>query len=473
MSFSHRRAGRVAAAGTAALAALATVTATASAAPGSNSVGPSTTTKPYLVRATPGVTFTSILTAGDATGGYQFAGTPDGLGAWDNGDGTFTLLVGHEFQSSDGVVRAHGATGSFVSVHTIEKASLRVLSSEDLDTTFVTAGDLAMARLCSADLPPRSAFFNAATGNGYDGHIFMNGEENGPPFGDAGRAIAHVVETRTAYDLPALGRASWENVVAHPDAGDDTVVVGQSDGGTAYGTSGEVFVYHGTKTSSGSPVDKAGLTNGTSMTVAVDGLAVESGTVDYPGAMDFSLAAPGSGTQFYRPEDGAWDTKDPNVYYFNTTARFGQTSRIWKLTFVDATHPELGGTAEVLLKGGGASNQGPQMLDNITVNDRGQLISLEDVGGNDYVGGGYQVDPSTGAYRKIFTFDPAQFTPGAPGFITNDEESSGVIPAPFLGEGKYLITAQVHEDYTGPGAEAVVEMGQVMLMRVPAGQKIG
>src|SRR5262245_56403173 len=52
---------------------------------------------PYLVPTAAGVSFTPILTTGDTVGGYTMAGTPDGLGAFDNGDGTFTLLMNHEF----------------------------------------------------------------------------------------------------------------------------------------------------------------------------------------------------------------------------------------------------------------------------------------------------------------------------------------------------------------------------------------
>ncbi len=68
---------------------------------------------------------------------------------------------------------------------------------------------------------------------------------------------------------------------------------------------------------------------------------------------------------------------------------------------------------------------------------------------------------------RIATFDPAQFTPGAPGFITQDEESSGVIPVPFLGKNAYLLDAQVHAPYAGENADAVVEMGQLLLMKLP------
>ena len=81
-----------------------------------------------------GVSTRSILTVGDAPSGssYQMVGIPDGLGAYDNGDGTFTLLMNHELGGAVGGTRAHGATGAFVSKWTIAKDTLRVLHGEDL-----------------------------------------------------------------------------------------------------------------------------------------------------------------------------------------------------------------------------------------------------------------------------------------------------------------------------------------------------
>jgi len=37
-----------------------------------------------------------------------------GLGAFDNGDGTFTVLMNHELGATSGVARAHGGKGAFV-----------------------------------------------------------------------------------------------------------------------------------------------------------------------------------------------------------------------------------------------------------------------------------------------------------------------------------------------------------------------
>jgi hypothetical protein len=99
------------------------------------------------------------------------AGIPDGLGAFDNGDGTFTVLMNHELPSNRGVVRAHGAAGAFVSKWTIRKSDLTVLSGSDLITTLNlwngtdwAPSEAAINRLCSADLAPISTFYNRGDG---------------------------------------------------------------------------------------------------------------------------------------------------------------------------------------------------------------------------------------------------------------------------------------------------------------------
>ena len=54
-------------------------------------VGPSTTSTPYVLPSLAGVKTTSILTVGDEIGGYRLVGIPDGLGAFRNTGGYFTL----------------------------------------------------------------------------------------------------------------------------------------------------------------------------------------------------------------------------------------------------------------------------------------------------------------------------------------------------------------------------------------------
>jgi len=94
--------------------------------------GPSTSQSPYLLPLLPGYKTGSILSANDSAGSYKMVGVPDGLGAFDNGDGTFTLLMNHELLSSEGVVRAHGSIGAFISEWLIRKSNLKVVKGADL-----------------------------------------------------------------------------------------------------------------------------------------------------------------------------------------------------------------------------------------------------------------------------------------------------------------------------------------------------
>ena len=491
--------------------------AVAVAAPGSQT-GPSSSEAPYLVRTQPGIVTKSILTVGDSVDGYRMAGIPDGLGAYDNGDGTFTLLSNHELPSSTGVVRDHGARGAFVSKWTIDKSDLSVVSGEDLiqqvnvwdsglGTWTAASGDAApnqLNRLCSADLAPTSAYFNSETGNGYDGRIFASGEES-----SGGRPFGHVVDGDNAgqsFELtPWIGNMAFENVVANPDTGDATTVVALDDS-----TPGQVYVHAGTKQSTGNEVQKAGLANGTLHGIKVEGVPqTEKDKTDWAEGdeFDFSLvdvtdeaAVTGSGpgslegasqaggvTNFQRPEDGAWDPNNPSDFYFVTTSNIGPNTagtldghtRLWRLRFDDPADPSQGGTIKLLIDGPvgtadsgdgtqSADSPGPQMLDNMTVNNRGQVIMQEDTGNNAYLAGIWIYNIRSGSLVKVAEADPERFMPpGGSEFITKDEESSGIIPAPFLGAGAYLLDEQVHEDSDDP---ELVEGGQYMQLHIPPGK---
>jgi hypothetical protein len=135
--------------------------------------------------------------------------------------------------------------------------------------------------------------------------------------------------------------------------------------------------------------------------------------------------------------------------------------------FTDASNPAAGGTIKLLLNG----TEGQQMLDNITVNAQGKLILQEDVGNNARLGRVWEYDPSTDSLSQLAQHDPARFDPnlngpGVPGpnFITQDEESSGVIDVSHLlgnaGENVYLVDTQAHNSVGGE----LVEGGQLQLI---------
>ncbi len=473
----------------------------ATASAGNDLTGPSSSQSPYLIPARNGVNTISLFTAGDAVNykpdgvtPYRMVGIPDGLGAYDNGDGTFTLLMNHELGNTLGQVRAHGGTGSFVSRWVIDKESLKVLSIRDLNQAYVTytpgAGSSNMFnRFCSADLPPATAFYNAANGKGSLHRIFMNGEES-----SNGRAIANVVDangprTGIGYELPAFnGIGSWENLLAHPNTGnvlgDKTIVMANSDGAR-----NSVYLYVGNKTTSGNEADKAGLTGGTTyaLTVTAIGSGAEDRNVPASGNVSFSPIARdvngkviggNVGTQFLRPEDGAWDPSNPSDYYFVTTDRYDQwkdgagsqigRSRLYRLRFADITHPELGGNITCLLNG----TEAGQMFDNMTITPRGSIFLQEDVGNNAHNGKIYRYSIKKGTLELVAKHDPARFGDlGIPATapFTQDEESSGIISLDnVLGEGWLLCDVQAHYNI---GDSELVEGGQLVLIHFPPGQE--
>jgi hypothetical protein len=210
----------------------------------------------YIMPTAAGWTSTALLTTGNQVKGYRMAGIPDGLGAFDSGGRTITVLMTQEIPTGQGAVRAHGGTGAYVSRWVINKDTLEVVDGRDFlaapeklnlwSNGNWKAGDLSAGklldinRLCSADLAPVSAFYNAASQKGYNGLLFLTGEEGGNS--NPNRAFAFVTNDGTAYELPAFSFGkprdeadpppSWENLLAHPATGDTTLVMALSDGGT-------------------------------------------------------------------------------------------------------------------------------------------------------------------------------------------------------------------------------------------------
>lgn len=456
--------------------------------------GPSSSQSPYLVSSDSHVYTESLLTAGDSVGGYKMEGIPDGLGAFDNGDGTFTVLMNHEISAGLGVARAHGGNGAFVSEWVFDKTTLQVLSGKDLmhdvwlyDTATNSYVDhnaanspVSFSRFCSADLADKSAFYNEDTGLGFNGgRLFLNGEESGTE----GRAIAHIVggaQDGNSYELAWLGNMAYENVVANAHTGNKTVVAMMDDG-----QNGQVYFYAGDKKATGNAIDQAGLTGGHLFGIHVsefEGAAnnnapsssaplgtdekstftmIDLGDVSGMTGAQIDVASEAAGvTTFLRPEDGAWDTLNPNRFYFVTTNAFNAPSQLWAVDFVDAKNPAAGGTIKLLLNG----TEGQQMLDNITVDANGKVVLCEDVGNNAHLGKVWQYDPATDTLSQLAQHDASRFVTGGANFLTQDEESSGVIDVSHIlgnaGENVYLIDTQAH---FAVGGEQV-EGGQLQLI---------
>ena len=438
----------------------------------------------YLEPLLPGVSFQALLSVGDpaARNGYRMAGIPDGLGAFAGGNPNgFVVLANQELQPTQGTVRAHGATGAFVSKWRIDKTTGRVLTGEDLiqwaslwsaraGAYDAAAKGVAFTRFCSGDLAPTSAFYDDASGLGHDDRLYLNGEEAG-----FGRAFAHDVETGISYELPRLGKISFENVVARPDSGARTVVAATDDSNP-----GEILLYVGTKTAEGSPVDRAGLTDGTLLGLKVVGFPAEpasgipAGTpfttydygdvsaVDGPGLQALSTA--NGVTGFNRPEDIAWNPADGDELYFVTTASFAGSTRLWRLRFADGADPAAGGVLDLLVDGAVAPGA-PKMFDNITVTADGRYVYIQEDPGNQlYLARIWRYEIASGSLEVVAQHSGDRFDPHGSHFMTQDEESSGIIDvSSILGDGRFLLDVQVHKSHPDP---SLVEYGQLLLMTV-------
>lgn len=471
--------------------------------------GPSTGSTPYLLPTQSYVSTYSILTtdntgaaADDTVGGYGLAGIPDGLGAYDNGDGTFTLLVNHEISSGSGAVRAHGTAGAFVSEWVISKSNFAVLSGSDLmrsvyawNTTTqqsnTTTSTVAFSRFCSGDLAAPTAFYNSSNGLGSTARIYLHGEEgsaNGYQLGTvatgAAKGKSYILGkfNLSTNGSGGSGIGAWENALANPYAQNRTIVIGNNDGGSGI-MNNAIAIYVGTKTNTGSEVDKAGLTNGVTKFIRVTANSAEiinasTRATNITSGTAFTLSSTAS-TSFSRPEDGAWNTLDARQYYFVTTDVYnsladgqgGQIgrSRLWRLNFTDIANPDAGGTIDMLLDG----TEGQNMFDNIAVSPDGLVFLEEDVGFSSHNDKVWQYDPVTDTLVQILKHDPARFgdlSRAATSPFTADEEASGIIDiSSIMGvngvNDKWLISAdQAH--YTSGITSAQVEGGQIFAIHI-------
>src|SRR5262249_19062161 len=99
---------------------------------------------------------------------------------------------------------------------------------------------------------------------------------------------------------------------------------------------------------------------------------------------------------------------------------------------------------------------------NMTIDRLGRIVLQEDVGNNARLGRVYVYGIDSGKLVQVAAHNPKFFQQGSADFITQDEESSGVIDASsILGQGWFLMSVQNHR--ASSDAE-LVEGGQFMAM---------
>jgi hypothetical protein len=489
----------------------------------------------YVVSKNSAVNIKAIATVGDVVTGTMVRGIPDGMGAYDNGRGGITLLSVHEVATNNAFVLKGKSTtapwGTSITKFTVSKSTKSVTNVQNFmqkvnfynyttgkyqetPTGAAPVGatpgyfDWGISRFCSATYAAAGTF--SYNGVGYEGGLFLSGEETG----DESRGFAFD-EEGTGYQLPRMGMLSFENIMPSLKPGANTVAIASEDN-----REGQLYVYAGKKQTTGTAIDKAGLTNGdlhvmNIPTVKSDNLfrttvgknkkmPAEFVKVDWntsPSA--FAKESSEKGLTMARIEDGDWDPKNPNVFYFVTTesnkdpvatapnpatptvTRDG--GALWRLTFKDAQNPALGAELEMLLNGGESVYMSKP--DNITVTEDGKYILIqEDPGNNSLLARVIAYRVSDSKLAVVAQFDANKFIKGGSEFITEDEESSGIIDVTKLlakagdTNSYFFFNAQIHNsagaiaarpDLAGRSAAkkeaintATVEGGQFYVMTI-------
>ena len=451
----------------------------------------------YVLSKNDAVDIKVIATVGDVITGTTVRGIPDGMGAYDNGRGGITLLSAHEINPSNAfVLKSKSETapwGASITKFTISKSTKAVTNAQNfikrVNFYNYTTGkyqetpaggapagapagsfDWGLSRFCAAMYAAAGTFIH--NGVGYAGGLFFSGEESG----DASRGFAFD-EGGVGYQLPRMGMLSYENIMPSLKPGANTVAIATEDN-----SDGQLYLYAGKKQETGTAIDKAGLTNGDLHVMNIPTIKndnvfrstvgknkkmpaefVKVGWNTTPSA--FATEGREKGTTLVRIEDGHWDPFNPNVFYFVTTesnkdpiatapnpatptvTRDG--GALWRLTFKDAQNPAAGAEIEMLLNGGESVYMSKP--DNITVTEDGKYVLIqEDPGTNALLARIIAYRVSDSKLAVVAQFDANKFTVGGPEFMTEDEESSGIIDATKLlakaGDTNtyFFFNAQVH-----------------------------
>lgn len=90
------------------------------------------------------------------------------------------------------------------------------------------------------------------------------------------------------------------------------------------------------------------------------------------------------------------------------------------------------------------------------------------MGNNSHIGKIWSYSISTDELQPVAEHDTARFLTGAAGFLTQDEEASGVIDVShILGAGWFLLDVQAHYNIPGELAQG----GQPLALHYPPGKK--
>jgi hypothetical protein len=442
----------------------------ATVAPTTVPAGQLTQARPYLIPLDPStLAITPILTTGETVGDYQMAGTPDGLGAYQNDEGV-VVFMNHEWRTED---------NEHISDARVSRLVLDPNSAGVTAGSYPIDGSEGYWSFCSA--------FLAGPEVGFDQPVFLTGEES---TGGAHGGISLAVDGATGdvTELPWLGHIHHENEVVVPGFTGKTVVVttdDNADGSELYlyvadspadvlAGNGQLYVF---KADNGA--NTADVAKGTDLT----GSFVPIDESDNADAETLQSAVDDVGAfKFVRLEDVTYDRTTTTTIYFSDTgdnadpnlatptgAPLTANGRIYQMQ-LDPSDPTRVTSLSVLLDGDdGDDIRNP---DNIDANAT-TLVIQEDL--NDY-----NQTANSDATGRILAYDFAAgtLTPIAqidqsddpnllvdPGDEAGSWESSGIIDvSSIFGPGAWLVDVQAHT-LDVPQFGGVDEGGQLLLIR--------
>ena len=473
------------------------------------------TVKKYAV-GTNGYETTRVISVGDtvpetsdSSKQFQMVGIPDGLGAHRNANGTITVYMNHELTfntQSEPVLGDALNRGPIVSKLILSSDGKTVVSGERaydsvyLDDTYVgPAPTVANAtrsftRFCSGSI--------AGPPHGFDRWIyFANEESNSPSTFDGSGGLSVAIFDNEAHGLPFLGRFAWENTLVKKNTGDRTVIMGMEDGPASQNpaeSNSQLYLYVGRKQATGTVLERNGLTGGTLYVFRSKNknrnseLEFQNGTlagewVAIPGAQTLSdaqleAASDAVGAMvFARPEDGAFNTRNDDEYFFVTTggaAGANVLGRLYslKLNPSDATRDatlSVVYNADDVIASGGDIAISPDNIDvgsdYLMINEDGTTESRVVMAAKGRDGAiwrfdlkaGEGVDPASATV--VAELDPPGRT-GAPLVGPGVWETSGIIgTAGLFGAGTWLFDVQAHSPTPAPKPNTV-EDGQLLLL---------
>ncbi|MGH2590615.1 MAG: alkaline phosphatase PhoX [Actinomycetota bacterium] len=346
-------------------------------------------------------------------------GIPDGTGAHSNPDGTRTIFMNHELPVSPTVATSQPIIGDPVNRGAIVSKLIvdgdgNVLSGDRAYDVVYDESAANPVRLPPPDASnstrPFSRFCSATLvgpPDGFDRWIYMPNEEEGTESNtfDGKGGVAVAVFDNELHTMPKLGRFAWENTIPQPNSKDNrTVVLSMEDGPVQTDPAVEnsqVYMYVGTKGRSpgASVLNRNGLDNGSLFVLApVDpaqrleqSFGDEDGSipvkwVQVPNAdstteTQLEAASDAAGAiNFARPEDGAFNKKNKNHFFFVTTgglAGENELGRLYSLR-INPSDPTAKGAlrvvyeADEVIAGGGDIAISP---DNVDTSDKYLMIN--------------------------------------------------------------------------------------------------